>query len=182
MVTETVNHTAPRKVPVDGWPPHHYFAQLSKVIPICATTNELVFDVYEHDCVHKIQMADYKQSDGALSSSRPLRRLFTPAQITDHPGYHLADYFQCDWLLQRYRKQALVVVEKSATHKLYLSAPWRILHLADKYKWPDVRAACLEVCKTHTDCFKHDSWSELTSRLSTVTMQDLLKTLYSCKQ
>lgn len=147
-----------------------------KIREIDTKTKEVKLDSYEYDRINSVQVADLKLDDDSMLLSWPIETLIRSVDNTDHPNYHLANYFTCSWLLERYGKQALV--KNSVTR--YTPAPWRLLRLADKYKWIDVRDACLQVCKKHKGCSDQDGWKELTSTISAQTFQELVKALLHC--
>lgn len=88
----------------------------------------------------------------------------------EHPNYHLADYFQCDSMMYKYRKQALYMVRMSTG---ICQALWRFLLLTDRFYWPDVRTACLKTIKRF-ELMQEPGWTKILILFKPNTVKEII--------
>jgi hypothetical protein len=93
-------------------------------------------------------------------------------QYHDPPHFHLAHYFECQTLMNKYEKMALEALKQASTVGLY-TAMWRILRSADRYHWKEVRPRCIEACLKDRDCGARPSWQQIYQTLDPKSTAEL---------
>lgn len=93
-------------------------------------------------------------------------------QYNDPPHFHLAHYFECRSLMNKYENMALMVLKQAVDVGLY-TAMWRILRSADRYHWKTVRPLCIEACLKDRECGARPSWQQLYQTLDPKSTAEL---------
>lgn len=108
-----------------------------------------------------------------ITSTRVLRQT-----LIDSPNFHLAFFFECNLLDQRYQQRMHEVITCAASNCLYESL-WNILPICDKYYWKEARAACIDALVKDKKCAEHPQWKKHYSSVNLTTFADLYSSMAS---
>lgn len=148
--------------------PDNYIARIAAT----DTVNDTVtYQLYTHDQMYE-RTVKGSYIAGRKASLQTVGSWSYGLSILDSPCYHLANYFQCDWLMSKYERQASLVVSLAADNDCFYAC-WRILRLADRYHWKEVRESCIAACIRHRDCASLPSWKIIYQSLDPQTVIDL---------
>jgi hypothetical protein len=157
--------------PEGEWPEHYY---LLRIVSTDAEKDEVMVDSYEHDRVHtqlvRGKTVNVDRQGECKASAAVIGSWYEPQDVKEHPNYHLADYFQCIKLMQHYEAQAETIVRVPSG---ILDQVWRILLLADRYKWQTVRSICMEICAKDTQCGNRSNWKKIVVNMKQSTITEL---------
>lgn len=92
--------------------------------------------------------------------------------VNEHPTFHLADYFQCERLSKLHEKQLQLILQQTDQSAIYQPV-WRILLLAERFRWESLRKQCITGCIKDGECATRPAWKRLTASLPIETMQNL---------
>lgn len=92
--------------------------------------------------------------------------------VNEHPTFHLADYFQCERLSKLHERQLQSILQH-VDHSTIYQPVWRILLLAERFRWESLRKQCITGCIMDGECATRPAWNRLTASLPIETMQNL---------
>ena len=79
----------------------------------------------------------------------------------DEPDFiHLANYFNCSLLMEKFERQGIEIV-KVASIRRCGAAIWSLLFLSYRYRWKDLKTACLAYCVKDKKCGSRSGWKEM---------------------
>lgn len=94
--------------------------------------------------------------------------------FVDSSLYFLAHCLQCTQLENLYDQRAVSFVDYHLKHTRNFSALWKLLSLADLYRWQAARSVCLHALLKDTSCASHFEWESHYASITRETLAELL--------
>ena len=122
----------------------HWF--LVQIVAVDVPGSRIQLQYYGYDCVASdwLSAAELSLPPLTEADNRRLGQWFSQEKVSDWTGLHLAHVLQIEGLAVDYRDRAHRILRVAERAEMF-GAVWRILKVADRYRWDDCKYSAIQV-------------------------------------